>query len=107
MKKEHLILIGVGIAGIILYKQWNDKKKAEAAANAAAASNGETTSNAIGSPTGGSCAKQYSHEQCAQACSDHFNGEYNSSDRKCYRNGRAVTGGVFGSNQIRTRSVSM
>jgi hypothetical protein len=100
MKKEHLIILGVAAVGVYLYMRHKKNKTANAAAaaaNAAAAaeSEEETLSEASGTPTGGSCIDRYTTAQCTTACTELYGGTL-GSDRKCYVNGRAVSGGIFG-----------
>jgi hypothetical protein len=102
MKKEHLIILGVAVVGAYLYMRHKKNKTANAASTAnsstvmaEAESEEETLSEASGTPTGGSCIDRYSTAQCTTACTELYGGTL-GSDRKCYVNGRAVSGGIFG-----------
>jgi len=91
MKRNQVILIaGVLVVGAIAYAGYKIiKKNREAKANAD--SNFSNASGQIGSSACGSANEQL----CQNACSN-LGGQYNSSDRKCYKNGVAISGGVFG-----------
>jgi len=55
----------------------------------------EAVSNASGQQIGTTSCSNQNNSVCTQACAN-LGGTFNSTDRNCYKNGIAVSGGIFG-----------
>ena len=85
--KQFLIGLGVGIAGVYVYKMYMNKE------NTSSASGDQIGSRDCGSPNNYICAKN---------CQT-LGGTFNPTDRKCYENGVAISGGLFGERVSKTK----
>ena len=91
-----MIPVTLGVAvGMLLYEQIKKATtKTVAGAGAGTGAETETLSSATGTPMGGTC-QHPDQEVCKNFCENTLNGTY-GNDQKCYRNGVAVGGGIFG-----------
>jgi hypothetical protein len=86
------IIIGLVVAGAVIgaLYLYNKNKKAKATNTDA-----EDVSNASGQQIGTTSCNTQNNSVCTQACTN-LGGTFNSTDRNCYKNGIAISGGVFG-----------
>lgn len=94
MNKKTLLYVAgtVAVVGLIV---WYNRSQAKKRAMATSSDKGlEETSSAVGNIPTGTCGSG-NDDICIAGC-ESLGGTFNSSDRKCYKNGVAVTGGVFG-----------
>lgn len=82
MKKETMYMIGAGVVGFLAIR-WYLKSR------------NESTSSIGGVQIGTQACGSPDNNVCSNACSN-LGGQYNTSDRKCYKNGAPITGGIFG-----------
>lgn len=101
LKNKWLMLLIAVVVVYVVYKKYG--KGSEETAGAYGSNYGLSNLNASGVAAPGACRSAYSHASCQQACETHYGGTYNQDDRKCYVNGQAVTGGIFGGTVLRSR----
>lgn len=100
MKNKNLLYI-VGavviVGGIIMYRRYQKNKKM--AMNGSSLE--EEKSEFAGNQLGNVACSSSNNEQCKNAC-ERMGGTFNydmgtgQGDRKCYKNGVAISGGMFG-----------
>ena len=90
MTKKTLLIVGVAAAAGAAYWFFFRKPKTE------------KKSNASGQQIGGSpCPGTINDNNCSDAC-DRLGGTFSDDDRKCYKNGVAISGGPFGGMRVLT-----
>ena len=108
MTKNTKIIIGVGLGLGIAYLLYSRNKNKNATAKSTIempiVETEEESSNASGEQIGTQPCSSSNASACTKACAD-LGGTYDAGgDRKCYKNGIAISGGLFGGS--RNRSVS-
>jgi hypothetical protein len=89
-----LIVAGAVIGGMYLYNKNKKAKESSKESEKATAETNEEASSSFVQIGTQSCAS-HNNSVCTQACSN-LGGTFNTGDRNCYKNGIAISGGLFG-----------
>ena len=89
MDKNTMFMIGAGVLGFLAVRYFMNNKN-------------QKTSNASGEQIGSRDCGNPSNYICSRNCQQ-LGGTFNPTDRKCYENGQAITGGLFGARVTKTK----